>query len=80
MSRSNPSHQTQIRLIIDRSWVAQLDTLAASRFQNHLALIRFYLRQAMDKDLEDLEEFLKKRGHLEAVRQQTQRYIDDHQT
>lgn len=78
MVRSNPSSKSQIRLIIETSWIEQLDVLAASRFQSRLALIRFYLRQAMDKDLSELEEFLRQRKQKDETCKRLQSYLDDH--
>jgi hypothetical protein len=78
MVRSNPSSKSQLRLILESTWIKELDVLAASRFQSRLALIRFYLRQAMDKDLSELDEFLRQRKQKEDTCKRLQSYIDDH--
>ena len=65
---------SQIRLLIPRDWVAELDDLAASRFLTRLGLIRFYLRNQMDQDLNQLEEVLHQREKLQRTHSSLHRY------
>lgn len=48
----------QVRLIIPREWISQLDTVARSKFSSRMALLRHYIRWQLDKDLENLSEQL----------------------
>ena len=44
----------QVRLLIPREWVEQLDAIAAAKYLSRLALIRGYLKNRMDRDLKRL--------------------------
>jgi len=52
--QGKPLCDAQIRLTLPRSWIEELDTIAASRHMTRLALIRGYLRSRINKDLENL--------------------------
>ncbi len=45
----------QLRLLLPAEWVADLDSIAASKFVSRLALIRQYLRECADRDLQSLK-------------------------
>jgi hypothetical protein len=68
---------TQIRLLVPKAWVQELDTLAKSRFLTRLGLIRFYLRCQMDQDLQQLSEMIEDRNDLTSAHRSIQRYLND---
>ena len=68
---------TQIRLLVPKAWVQELDTLAKSRFLTRLGLIRFYLRIQMDQDLQQLSEMIEDRNDLTSAHRSIQRYLND---
>lgn len=70
-------HDFQIRLLLPRSWTTELDTLAGSRFITRLALIRFYLRTMMDKDLSSLAQHLEERELLRRAQEKARNNLDE---
>jgi len=67
----------QIRLLVPKDWVQELDTLAASRYLTRLGLIRFYLRNQMDHDLQQLSEAIEERNDLNSAHRSIQRYLNN---
>jgi len=55
-NKGKPVCDAQIRLLLPRKWVDELDTIAASRHLSRLGLIRGYLRSRIDHDLNKLAE------------------------
>ena len=53
-NKPNREEKAQIRLLLPKDWVPELDALAASRFITRLSLIRFYLRKMMNDELAQL--------------------------
>ena len=72
-----PQEITQIRLLVPKDWVQELDTLAKSRFLTRLGLIRFYLRSQMDQDLQQLSEMIEQRSDLNSAHRSIKRYLND---
>jgi hypothetical protein len=75
-SSSIDNDTAQIRLLVPKAWVQELDTLAKSRFLTRLGLIRFYLRSQMDQDLQQLSEMLEERSDLSSAHRSIQRYLN----
>ena len=73
-SSSIDNDTAQIRLLVPKEWVQELDTLAKSRFLTRLGLIRFYLRSQMDQDLQQLADVLQERQDLKNTHRSLQRY------
>lgn len=69
--------KTQLRLILEKDWVKELDLLARTRFVSRLAVIRYYLRQMMDKDLAELTENLEKRRQFKLTQEAVSSHIED---
>lgn len=71
-------NDAQIRLLLPKKWVHELDILAASRSIKRLAVIRLYLRIMMDKELGDLTDLYKKREQFEITKKKLKQeiYID----
>jgi hypothetical protein len=67
----------QVRLLIDPSWVPELDTLARARSTTRLGLIRYFLRLKMDEELDSYQEFLKARQTRRKTRAQLDAYLDE---
>jgi|GEM_PF-1887502 len=76
-STSSDNDTAQIRLLVPKEWVQELDTLAASRFLTRLGLIRFYLRNQMDQDLSQLAEMLQDRQNLKRTHNSLKRHIQE---
>lgn len=67
----------QLRLLLDPSWVPELDTLARARSTTRLSLIRYFLRLKMDEELDSYTEFVKARQTRGRTRAQLDAYMDD---
>jgi hypothetical protein len=67
----------QVRLLIDPSWVPELDTLARARSTTRLGLIRYFLRLKMDEELDSYQEFLKARQTRRKTRAHLDAYLDE---
>lgn len=76
-STSSNNDTAQIRLLVPKEWVQELDTLAASRFLTRLGLIRFYLRSQMDQDLNQYSEMTEQRRSLKNSHRSLQRFISE---
>jgi len=76
-STSSDNDTAQIRLLVPKEWVQELDTLAASRFLTRLGLIRFYLRNQRDQDLSQLAEMLQDRQNLKRTHNSLKRHIQE---
>jgi len=59
----------QIRLILPKDWIPDLDSIAASKFISRLDLIRRYLRECADRDLTSLKSQLEMVEDLKNVSQ-----------
>lgn len=55
----NAKQITQIRLLLPKEMVSELDTIAASRQVSRLSLIRFFLRHQIDHELSQLDAYFK---------------------
>jgi DNA-binding transcriptional regulator/RsmH inhibitor MraZ len=67
----------QLRLLLPEDWIPELDSLAASRFQTRLGLIRQYLRIQMNEELSNLAEHFKQTTALKKTHRQLQQHIED---
>ena len=56
---SNRTDMTQLRLIIPKEWVAELDALASFRVISRLALIRLFIREALNNELQNFDDQVK---------------------
>ena len=57
----------QIQLLLPTAWVKELDDLARVRNLKRLALIRAYLREQMDNDIERLKSNGKTESYLKKM-------------
>ena len=62
--------KAQVRLIIPREWINQLDIIARSRFSSRMAVLRSYIRAQLDRDLANLDDQL-------ALVQKNHRTVDE---
>jgi hypothetical protein len=67
----------QLRLLLDPSWVPELDTLARARSISRLGLIRYFLRLKMDEELASYEEFLVAQEALRGTKSKLDAYLAD---
>ena len=68
---------TQLRLLLPKTWISELDNLAASRFLTRLGLIRFYLRSQMNEDLAQLSEHFKAEEERKRTHRRLSTHLDD---
>lgn len=52
---ANKPKVAQLRLLLPAEWVRELDTLASLRFISQLALIRQFLREKIDQELQGVQ-------------------------
>lgn len=67
----------QLRLLLDPTWIRELDTLARARSISRLGLIRYFLRLKMDEDLDSYNEMIRTREHRGRTRAKLDAYLDD---
>ncbi len=67
----------QLRLLLPEEWIPELDSLAASRFQTRLGLIRLYLRTQMNEELSNLAEHFSQTEVLRNTHRRLQQHIED---
>jgi hypothetical protein len=67
----------QLRLLLDPSWVPELDTLARARSITRLGLIRYFLRLKMDEELASYQEFLVGQETRRRTKSKLDAYLDD---
>lgn len=51
----NKPKVAQLRLLLPAEWISELDTLASLRFVSRLALIRHFLREKIDQELQGVQ-------------------------
>ena len=66
-----------ILLLIPQEWLEELNTLAAARFLTRLGLLRFYIRQEMNKDLLDLTEHFKQRNQFKRTKSDVDKWLKE---
>ena len=71
------SQCAQIRLLLPKEWVAELDNLAATRYLTRLGLIRFLLRSKMNEELSTLAEHFKATEQNKHTHQQIKQTLQD---
>lgn len=76
MSIKQPRY-VQLRVLLEASWISELDSLAKSRFLSRLGLIRFYLRSKMDEELTNLEEFFQAQETRRGTKSKLDAYLKD---
>lgn len=76
MTRSK-SKTKQVLLLLPEDWIPELDSLAASRFQTRLGLIRLYLRAQMNEDLSKLSEHFRETETLRKTHRRLQQHLED---
>lgn len=64
MSFQKPINNSQLRLLLPKEWIDELDSIAREHFKTRLALIRQYLREKIDQDLFDLDEKVAQRERV----------------
>jgi hypothetical protein len=67
----------QLRLLLEPSWVPELDTLARARSITRLGLIRYFLRLKMDEELASYQEFLVAQEVRRRTKTNLDAYLDD---
>jgi len=67
----------QIRLLIPKEMVRELDTIASSRDMTRLGLIRFLLRHQIDSELSQLENYLQDITRRKRTHQRLQEHLSD---
>jgi hypothetical protein len=72
------TNQAQVRLIISREMMEQLDLLSRSRHLTRLALIRMFLKAKIDEELLSLDAFLQHQESLKATKRKLDKYLHDH--
>ncbi len=77
MTQKSNTEITQIRLLIPRQWVQELDTLAATRFVTRLGLIRLFLRARIDQELAQANEQSKLREKNRQTKARLDSWLDD---
>ena len=65
----------QLRLLLPEEWLSELDSLAASRFQKRLQLLRFYIRAGMNEDLAKLADHFKQSEQNKRTHQRLQSHL-----
>ena len=76
MTRSK-SKTKQVLLLLPEDWIPELDSLAASRFQTRLGLIRLYLRTQMNEELSNLAEHFRQSEVDRKTHRRLQQHIED---
>jgi hypothetical protein len=76
MTRSKTKTK-QILLWLPEDWIPELDSLAASRFQSRLGLIRLYLRAQMNEELSNLAEHFRQAEAHRKTHRRLQQHIED---
>jgi hypothetical protein len=71
------SKTKQVLLLLPEDWIPELDSLAASRFQTRLGLIRLYLRTQMNEELSNLAEHFRQTEALRKTHRRLQQHIED---
>ena len=69
----------QVLLLLPKEWVKELDILARANFVTRLALIRKYLRKAMDDHLSQLDHISKIQEKNDRVRRNVEHYLDENE-
>ena len=64
MNNQKSINDAQLRLLLPRYWIDELDAIAREQFTTRLALIRQYLREKIDQDLSDLNEIIARREQI----------------
>jgi hypothetical protein len=64
MKNTKLINDAQLRLLLPKEWIAELDTIASIRFTTRLALIRHYLRKHLDQDLIRLDDNIQAREKI----------------
>lgn len=72
------TEQAQVRLIISREMMEQLDLLSRSRHLTRLALIRMFLKAKIDEELLSLDTFLQHQESLKATKRKLDKYLHEH--
>ena len=67
----------QLRLLLDPTWVPELDTLARARSITRLGLIRYFLRLKIDEELASYKEFLVAQEARRRTKSKLDAYLDD---
>ena len=76
-SKSTNPNNFQLRLLIPREWVEELNILAKAKFRSRLALLRQYIRTEIDLDFTELNEFHNNRHNLRQAKAKTEQWIKD---
>jgi hypothetical protein len=74
---SKKTNFVQLRLLIDPSWIPELDSLARSKHLTRLGLIRLYLRAKIDDDLSQLSVFFQEREQRRRTQTKLKGYLDE---
>lgn len=69
----------QIRLLLPATMVNELNTIAASREISRLALIRFFLRNQINQELDELQNYLDAAESRKQTQQQLQDLLKKHE-
>lgn len=64
---ANKPKVAQLRLLLPAEWVRELDTLASLRFISRLALIRQFLRDKIDHELQGVQAQIEQTQQLRRV-------------
>ena len=70
--KATNSNDFQLRLLLPREWVDELNTLAKAKYKSRLSLIRQYLRTQIDRDFLELNEFQNNRQNIRQARAKTE--------
>lgn len=73
----NTKEIAQIRLLIPKEMVSELDTIASSRDMTRLSTIRFLLRNQIDAELSQLETYLEQVERRRNTHQRLQEHLSD---
>jgi hypothetical protein len=57
-SKKHKNETAQLRLLLPKKWISELDNLAANRFLTRLGLIRFYIQMGMTEDLSQMLDYM----------------------
>ena len=78
MNQKTKVKDSQLRLLIPPSWIAELDTVASVRnFKTRLALIRNYLREQLDLDLARLDEHFEHKEKMMNAKRRTDNWLHE---
>lgn len=79
MTQSKLLNDAQLRLLLPKEWVAELDTIASVRCSTRLALIRQYLRRQIDHDLINIDGNIKRRNEIKRSKIQVDSWLQSKQ-